>query len=138
MSIIKKVMDQAMVKGMLDALAAQLKADSQVREDAAKAERELKEAAEKAERDTETLKQREDRIRDKQELRDYVKNFVSQFVDTGDHNNAPGSSNTQVHSSVPIQSQGALGMGPCHSGTVSNGDQTSKRGRSKDRGASQD
>ncbi|MCP4492411.1 MAG: hypothetical protein GY820_34645, partial [Gammaproteobacteria bacterium] len=111
-NIIKKVMDQTAVKGMLDALAAQLEASSKAREETAKAEREVKEAEQKAERDAETLKQREDRIRDKHEMRDYVKNFVSQFVDTGDHNNPQGSSGTQVHSSVPNQSQGALGMGP--------------------------
>ncbi|MCP4491710.1 MAG: hypothetical protein GY820_31055, partial [Gammaproteobacteria bacterium] len=94
-NLIKKVMDQAAVKGLLDAFMDQLKADNQIKEDAAKVERDAAKAdreaekadreAEKAERASELLKQREDRIRDRHEMRDYVKNFVGQFVDTGDH-----------------------------------------------------
>ncbi|MCP4493013.1 MAG: hypothetical protein GY820_37790, partial [Gammaproteobacteria bacterium] len=141
-NLIKKVMDQAAVKGLLDTFMDQLKADRAAEKDAEKAECEVKEAAErvereaeraereaeKAERNAETLKQREDRIRDKHEMRDFVKNFVSQFVDTGDHNNPQGSSGTQVHSSVPNQSQGALGMVPSYSGANSDGDQARNRG----------
>ncbi|MCP4491292.1 MAG: hypothetical protein GY820_28850, partial [Gammaproteobacteria bacterium] len=143
-SVTKKVMDQAMVRGMLDTVVAQLEASSKAREEAAKANHEAKEAAEraeheaeKAEHNAETLKQREDRIRDRHEMRDFVKNFVGQFVDTGDHNTQTNT-NPPVSASIPNQSQGALGMGPCHSGMVSNGDQTSRRGRSKDRDALQD
>ncbi|MCP4474379.1 MAG: hypothetical protein GY821_07395, partial [Gammaproteobacteria bacterium] len=138
-NIIKKVMDQAAIKGMLDAVVAQLKADSQAREDAAKVEREAEKAereAEKAERNAETLKAREDRIRDKHEMRDYVKNFMGQFVDMGDHA-TQRNTNPQVSASVPNQSQGALGTGPCHSGAASDGDQRGRRGRSADRDASQ-
>ncbi|MCP4485801.1 MAG: hypothetical protein GY820_00490, partial [Gammaproteobacteria bacterium] len=150
-NIIKKVMDQAAVKGLLDAFMGQLKADRAAEKDVERVEREAEKEAEKAEREaekaereaekgertSEVLKQREERIRDKHELRDYVKNFVGQFVDTGDHA-TQRNTNPPVSASIPNQSQGALGMGPCHSRAVSNGDQTSKRGRSKDRGASQD
>ncbi|MCP4490688.1 MAG: hypothetical protein GY820_25750, partial [Gammaproteobacteria bacterium] len=113
-NIIKRIMDQTMVKGLLDAFMDQLKVDNQIKEDAAKVERDAAKAdreAEKAERDSEILKQREERIRDKQELRDYVKNFVGQFVDTGDHA-TQGNNNPLVSASIPNQSQGALGMGP--------------------------
>ncbi|MCP4489564.1 MAG: hypothetical protein GY820_19945, partial [Gammaproteobacteria bacterium] len=66
-----------------------------------------------------------------------MKNFVGQFVDTGVHSNPQGSGGTQVHSSIPNQSQGALGMGPSYSGANSDGDQERNRGRLKDRDASQ-
>ncbi|MCP4475806.1 MAG: hypothetical protein GY821_14815, partial [Gammaproteobacteria bacterium] len=149
-NIIKKVMDQAAVKGLLDAFMDQLKADSaaketarEAREEAAKADRELKEEAEraereaeKAERNAETLKAREDRIRDKHEMRDYVKNFVEQFAESGDHA-TQRNTNPPVSASVPNQSQGALGTGPCHSGAASDRDQRDRRGRSADRDASQ-
>ncbi|MCP4486879.1 MAG: hypothetical protein GY820_06100, partial [Gammaproteobacteria bacterium] len=149
-NIVKKVMDQAAVKGLLDAFMGQLKADRLAERDADKVEREAKESAEQVEREAEkaereaekaehaaeVLKQREDRIRDKHEMRDYVKNFVEQFAESGDHV-TQRNTNMQVNVSVPNQLQGALGTGPCHSGAVSNGDQTSRRGRSKDRDASQ-
>ncbi len=105
------------------------------------------------------LRHREERIRDKQEMRDTMKAMlgqaIEQFAAIQNNNNNPQREevdDSQLNASVSNQLQeGALETGPCHSGA--NGDQngqtgdqngqssqtgTRKRSRSSEHRASQD
>ncbi|MCP4486712.1 MAG: hypothetical protein GY820_05240, partial [Gammaproteobacteria bacterium] len=143
-SEIKSAMDKTAVKEMIDALVASQEATRN---------------AEKADRAAEVLQQKTDRIRDKQEMRDYVKNMLGQVMEqfaAREQINKPQreeeDNNSQLNASVSNQLQeGALGTEPGYSGANGdqngqNGDQnghfsqtgTRKRGRSSDHHASQD
>ncbi|MCP4474305.1 MAG: hypothetical protein GY821_07015, partial [Gammaproteobacteria bacterium] len=157
-SEIKSAMDKTAVKEMIDALVASQEASRNAERNAEKAERAAEVLKQQSDRNSEMLRHREERIRDKQEMRDTMKamlgEVIGQFmaIQANNNNNPQEVDNSQLNASVSHQLQeGVLETEPCHSGANGdqngqNGDQnghfsqtgTRKRGRSSDHHASQD